>query len=126
MFNWFKKKEPEEIEQNPLDYEIEQCIKTLHSYSPDTPDYKEALDSLERLTELRKDICGEDEKTKWEVFKSIINKLWEGVTDPRVIVGVISSLVYIWWGKSCMYYDHEGNIPPNRMLSNGPKPPKQY
>lgn len=118
---WFKKKE---VEKHPLDKEIDSVIESLKSYSPDTQEYKDALDSLERLTGLRKEVCGEDEKTKMEVFKGICKKIFESVTDPRVIVGVITSVVYVWWGKMCMWYDHEGNIPPNRMMSNGPKPPK--
>ena len=111
-------------EQHPLDKEIASVIESMQSYSPDTEDYKNALESLERLTALRKEICGEDEKTKMESFKDICRKIFENLTDPRVIVGVITSVVYVWWGKTCMFYDHEGNIPPNRMLSNGPKPPK--
>lgn len=116
------KKEP--IEKHPLDKEIDSVIESLKSYSPDTEDYEKAVANLERLVALRKDICGEDKKTKKEVFKGIVNKVFESVTDPRVIVGALTSVVYVWWGKMCMYYDHEGNIPPNRMLSNGPKPPK--
>ena len=116
------KKEP--VEKHPLDKEIDSVIESLKSYSPDTEDYEKAVANLERLVALRKDICGEDKKTKKEVFKGIVNKVFESVTDPRVIVGALTSVVYVWWGKMCMYYDHEGNIPPNRMLSNGPKPPK--
>lgn len=119
---WFFRKK--EKEQHPLDKEIDSVIESLKSYSPDTEEYQKALASLERLTALRKEVCGEDEKTKMEVFKGICKKIFDGITDPKVIVGVITSVVYVWWGKMCMWYDHEGNIPPNRMLSNGPKPPK--
>ena len=118
---WFKKKE---VEEHPLDKEIDSVIESLKSYSPDTEEYKKALESLERLTALRKEVCGEDKKTKMEVFKGICKKIFDGLTDPRTMVGVITSVVYVWWGKMCMYYDHEGNIPPNRMMSNGPRPPK--
>lgn len=119
-----RKKEP--VEKHPLDKEIDSVIESLKSYSADTEDYEKAISNLERLVALRKDVCGEDKKTKKEVFKGIAGKIFDGITDPRVIVGALTSVVYVWWGKMCMYYDHEGNIPPNRMLSNGPKPPKTY
>ena len=116
----------ETAEKHPLDVEIESVIESLKSYSPDTEDYHKAVESLERLTALRKDLYGEPKKTGKEVLKGIGVKIFDGITDPRVVVGVVTSAVYVWWGKLCMYYDREGNIPPNRMLSNGPKPPKQF
>ena len=114
------------VEPSPLDKEIDQVIESLRSYSADTDDYSKAVDNLERLVALKKDLCGEDKKTKLEAFKDIMKKLFENVTDPRVIVGVITSAVYIWWGRLCMFYDQEGHIPPNRMMGNGPRPPKVF
>lgn len=120
------RREKVNVEPSPLDKEIDSVIKSLESYSADTEDYSKAVGNLERLVALKKDICGEDKKTKLEAFKDIMKKLFENVTDPRVIVGVFTSVVYIWWGRLCMYYDQEGHIPPNRMMGNGPRPPKVF
>jgi len=117
--------EKKEIEEHPIDKEIKSVMESLKSYSPDTEDYRNAMGSLERLVALRKELCGEDKRTIKQVFFGIMKKIFETITDARLIAAVVSSVVYVWWGKACMRYDADGHIPPTRMLGNGPKPPKQ-
>lgn len=121
-FNWkfWEKK----TEKDPMEQELENALHTLSAYPPDDERHWKAMESLERLAKVKKEVCGDNEETKENGFKYICRRIFETVTDPRVVAVAISSVVYVWWGKACMLYDSEGQIPPTRMLNNGPKPPK--
>lgn len=116
---WEKKKRID-----PMEEEFENALHTLSAYPPDDERHWKAMESLERLAKVKKELAGENEEAKEEGFKYIVKRIFETVTDPRVIVAAVTSVVYVWWGKTCMFYDMEGHIPPTRMLGNGPKPPK--
>lgn len=114
-----------EIKKDPMEEELENALHTLSSYPPDDERHWKAMESLERLAKVKRELVADgDEETKEKGFKYICKRIFETITDPKVIGVAISSVVYVWWGNRCMYYDAEGNIPPNRMLSNGPRPPK--
>ena len=82
------RKEKVNVEPSPLDKEIDSVIKSLKSYSADTDDYSKAVNNLERLVALKKDLCGEDKKTKLEAFKDIMKKLFEKIYSNYVSKGV--------------------------------------
>ena len=114
-----------EVKKDPFEEELENALHELSSYPPDDDRHWKAMESLERLAKVKKDLVADgDVEASEKGFKYICKRVFETVTDPKVIACAISSVVYVWWGNRCMYYDREGNIPPNRMLSNGPKPPK--
>ena len=112
-------------EKHPIDKEIDSVLESLKSYSADTEEYRNAMGSLERLVALKKELYGDDKKSLKDGFFKVTGRIFETLTDARLVAAAVTSVVYVWWGKTCMRYDEEGHIPPTRMLGNGPKPPKQ-
>ena len=128
---WKKETETEEVDgRSEIQKRIDECVESLGYYHDqnDIENYERVLGDLKELVKLR-DALGDTGETVEETFldklKGIAAKVFGAIIDPRVIVAGITSAVYVWWGKTCMEYDSEGNIPPNRMMSNGPKAPKQ-
>lgn len=103
---------------------LDDALHGLSAYPPSDERHWKAMESLERLAKVKKDLIGDDVEAKENWFQYITKRIFETATDPRVIVAAVTSVVYVWWGKTCMYYDQEGHIPPSRMMGNGPKPPK--
>lgn len=110
-----------------MESEVEENFKKLSEMAagmdPTDPNYELVLDRMDRYVGMKKDLSEVEEEPE-KGFKAIAKKVFDAVTDPKVIATGIASAVYVWWGQTCMKYDADGQIPPNRMLGNGPKPPK--
>ena len=122
---WNKEKETEE--EFDMEKEVEKNFHILSEMAaeldPEDPRYDAIQAKMAEYVGMKNDLHT-DEVEPEKGAKAVLKRIFDTITDPKVIATGIASAVYIWWGERCMYYDENGHVPPNRMLGNGPMPPK--